>query len=65
MESYAQWCSERKEIMMRALALVLISPDHDSAVQAAKNAFAELADHYDPFAPTDVVQATEEVRIAS
>lgn len=61
MEEILQWYSDRKETMMRALALVLISPDHESAVNAAKQAFAEL-DYTDPFAPTE---SHEEVRKAS
>jgi hypothetical protein len=65
METYAKWCSDRKAILTRALALVLISPDHESAINAAKDAFAQLADHTDPFAPVEVVQATEEARKAS
>lgn len=51
-------------ILKRALAKVLISPSHEDARNAAKEAFATVALN-DPFAPTETVQAAEEVRKAS
>jgi hypothetical protein len=51
-------------MLVRQLALVLISPNHEAAVQASKEAFATL-ELTDPFKPVEVVQATEKARGAA
>ncbi len=57
--------SERNQIMVKQLAKVLAASSYEEAQKAAKDAFAELADHYDPFAPTAAVQAPEEAEAAA
>jgi hypothetical protein len=48
-------------MLIRAMALVLISPNHETAIQAAKEAFAQMEVN-DPFKPVEVGQDTEEVK---
>ena len=51
-------------MLVRYMATVQYSPNHEAAIQASKDAFAIL-DANDPFAPTEAIQTTEEARRAS